>query len=138
MSSKTVLGAPRNEASRAQSKATALYVCPGAKEVPLDYAIFPYGSGFTALCACPGRDICLWYAAHDFGGEVEFSDLPVDSMLPAIFDSGPFHCADFCNHERAIGACLPASKRDQAQRKQRHAQVAEASETAVASTAGRG
>jgi hypothetical protein len=138
MSSKTVLGAPHDEAHRAQAKPAALYVCPGAKDVPIDYAIFPYGSGFTGLCACPGRDICMWYAAHDLGGEVEFNELPEESMLPGIFNAAPFRCDDFCYHEKATTACLPASKRPRNQRKQHHpAPDSDASTTVVASTAGR-
>lgn len=111
MPSNTVLGAPQSEALRARIQVSALYVCPGVKDEPIDYAIFPYGSGFTGPAACPGREICLWYAAHDLGGEVEFNDLPTDTLLTANFRAQPFFCPHFRDDEDALSQCRRAAQK---------------------------
>lgn len=63
--------------------------------MPLSYAVFPYGDGFTAPDPCPARDLCLWYASHDLGGKTRFNELPIDMLLPASFHSHPFSCPRF-------------------------------------------
>lgn len=72
-----------------------MFVCPGVKDVPLDYVLFPFGGGISKLNACPGRDICQWYAAHDLGGEMMFSDTPPETQMTAQFLSHPFSCPNF-------------------------------------------
>ena len=76
----------------ATDKVVALFVCPGAKEVAIPHAVFPYGSGCSQMEPCPRREFCLWYASHDLGGELEFSDVPDGAQLTAEFTTGPFSC----------------------------------------------
>jgi hypothetical protein len=72
-----------------------MFVCPGLKEVPLEYAIFPLGSGFLGMEACPIRECCAWYSSYDLGGEQQITDFPDDAILPANFATQPFQCRDF-------------------------------------------
>lgn len=73
----------------------AFFVCPGAKEVMLPHALFPYGDGCSEMEPCPRRTYCLWFASHDLGGKLEFSDVPSDAQLPGNFNSRPFSCPRF-------------------------------------------
>ncbi len=77
------------------------YVCPGMKDVPLTYAVFPYGDNCSSPAACPAREICQWYAAHDLGGEVQFNELPEAILLRGDFRSRPFRCSNFNGEEEA-------------------------------------
>jgi hypothetical protein len=77
-----------------------LYVCPGMTEVPVPYALFPYGSGCSKPRACPIRDCCLWFAAHDLGGTVSIADFPDEAILPAGFRPFPFYCHQFRSLEQ--------------------------------------
>lgn len=76
-------------------KPIPVFACPGMKDVPLGYAVFPLGDGFTKPRPCPARDLCLWYAAHDLGGTTSFNELPTAMLIPAVFRSHPFFCALF-------------------------------------------
>ncbi len=77
----------------------AFYVCSGAKEVAIDHAVFPHGSGCSEMKPCPARDLCVWYASHDLGGTLEYSDVPAAAQLQGAFTVHPFSCPQF----RAIG-----------------------------------
>jgi hypothetical protein len=76
-----------------------LYVCAGAVDEALPYALFPYGDGISRPRACPIRDCCLWFAGHDLGGRDAFSDFPEQAMLKPAFRRNPFSCPHFCDHE---------------------------------------
>lgn len=72
-----------------------MFVCAGAKDTPIEHAVFPHGSGCSQMSPCPGRDICAWYASHDLGGDDAYNEMPESMMLRANFRSGPFSCPDF-------------------------------------------
>ena len=95
MSSRAADLLPPHDRRDATAKVVAFFVCPGAKEVAIPHAVFPYGSGCSHMEPCPRRDVCLWYASHDLGGELEFSDVPSGAQLTAEFATGPFSCRRF-------------------------------------------
>lgn len=102
------------------STVVPIFACPGVKEVPVDHLVFPHGGGFTRLTPCPGRDICLWYAAHDLGGGEAINDLPPAAVLPAQFTTAPFACDRF----QEFTARKVAVQRRQAEQRLRRLHVA--------------
>lgn len=80
---------------RDSDKVIAFFVCPGAKEVPIPHALISYGDGCTRMQPCPRRDFCMWFASHDLGGEIEFSDVPEGAQLMGEFTTQPFACRRF-------------------------------------------
>lgn len=73
----------------------AFFVCPGAKEVLISHTLFTHGDGCSEMEACPCRDVCQWFASHDLGGEIEFSDVAPGAQLKADFTTTPFACPHF-------------------------------------------
>jgi hypothetical protein len=72
-----------------------LYVCPGARDEMLPYALFTFGDGLSRPVACPLRECCLWFAGHDLGGRDAITDFPEEAILNPSFRPHPFFCPHF-------------------------------------------
>lgn len=115
MSSHQVVGATPHDAPRPDVEVVPFYVCPGAREVQMGYTVFPYGGTIDTMVACPARDICAWYAAHDLGETVEFNDQPEARLLPAVFKTGPFSCAHFRDYDKMLKQAAKAKRKQGSQ-----------------------
>jgi hypothetical protein len=82
-----------------------MFACAGCRPAPLGYASFAFGDGLETMLECPARELCTWYAGHDFGGATEFHDLPAASRLPSAFQLTPyFSCANFDDHRKFLAS----------------------------------
>lgn len=88
-----------------------IFACPGAREVEVQHLVFPHGGGFTEMAPCPGRDICLWYAAHDLGQGEAINELPPETVVPADFHTAPFSCKRFHEFQNRWHTERPAPTR---------------------------
>lgn len=66
-----------------------MYVCPGLLLEPLGYASIILGDSLEEALPCPRRAHCTWFAGHDLGGDVEFSDFPPAAQILPVFPDGP-------------------------------------------------
>ncbi len=103
MSSMQPIGLGRKDLGLSSANVLPLFACPGAKEVTIQHAVFPHGSGFSEMKACPARAICVWYASHDYGGEFAFNEQPQDRLLGGNFQARPFRCTHFQSLDRNAG-----------------------------------
>ncbi len=80
----------------AKSNITPMFVCPGLLLEPLGYASIILGDALEHALQCPRRTQCAWFAGHDLGGDVEFSDFPpAAQILPVFPDGADSPCSHF-------------------------------------------
>lgn len=111
------LGVSRKDAAFAPADVLPLFACPGAKEVAIEHAVFPHGSGFSEMMACPARATCAWYASHDFGGDFAFNEQPQERLLSAEFEEQPFHCTNFQALPQTSGRTTGCARRCRSQKR---------------------
>lgn len=100
MSSERFVSGSDKTPKSAAPNVVPFFVCPGVRDVPLTIALFPIGGDLSEPRSCPARDICVWYAAHDLGGTVEFNDVPEGRQLYPQFVAQPFGCLNFCEQSK--------------------------------------
>lgn len=135
MSSHDVVGAPPLGAPQSTAEVVPFYVCPGAREVPVGYTVFPYGGSIDTMVACPAREICAWYAAHDLGETVAYNDQPEARLLPAVFKTGPFSCAHFRDYDKMLRQAAKAKAKQVGRPAAKGRCAAACSQSATADTA---